>query len=61
MSSVILICGKLCCGKTTYAERMRGRRKAVLLSVDEITLSLFGQHCGDKLCPFTLILNHNTL
>lgn len=48
MSSVILICGKLCCGKTTYAERLRLEHKAILLSVDEITLSLFGQHCGDK-------------
>ena len=48
MSKVILICGKICCGKTTYAQKLRNKNNAVLLSVDEITLALFGQHCGDK-------------
>lgn len=45
---VILICGKIGSGKSTYAETLRRRSKAVVLSVDEITLSLFGQHCGDR-------------
>lgn len=48
MSKVILICGKICCGKTTYAQKLCNENNAVLLSVDEITLALFGQHCGDK-------------
>lgn len=48
MAKVILICGKICCGKTTYAEKLCVENNAVLLSVDEITLALFGQHCGDK-------------
>ena len=48
MAKVILICGKICSGKTTYAKNIMKRNKAVLLSVDEITLSLFGQHLGDK-------------
>ena len=48
MAKVILICGKICCGKTTYAQKMCAENNAVLLSVDEITLALFGQHCGDK-------------
>ena len=48
MSKVILICGKICCGKTTYANKICAENNAVLLSVDEITLALFGQHCGDK-------------
>ena len=48
MAKVILICGKICCGKTTYAQKIRNENNAVLLSVDEITLALFGQHCGDK-------------
>lgn len=47
-SKVILICGKICCGKSTYAEKLRLENKAVVLSVDEIMLSIFGQHCGDK-------------
>ena len=48
MAKVILICGKLCSGKSTYAEALCTRRKAVLLSVDEIMLALFGQYAGDK-------------
>lgn len=48
MSKAFLICGKICCGKTTYANKICAENKAVLLSVDEITLALFGQHCGDK-------------
>ncbi len=48
MAKVYLICGKICSGKSTYAEQLRVQNHAVLLSTDEITLSLFGQHCGDK-------------
>lgn len=48
MAKVYLICGKICCGKTTYAQKLCKEKNAVLLSVDEITLALFGQHCGDK-------------
>ena len=48
MAKVYLICGKICCGKTTYAQKLCNENNAVLLSVDEITLALFGQHCGDK-------------
>ena len=47
MAKVIMICGKLCCGKTTYARSMIGKGNAVLLSIDEIMLMMFGQHCGD--------------
>lgn len=43
----ILLCGKLCAGKTTYARRLAPELGAVILSVDEIMLSLFGQHLGD--------------
>ncbi|MBO5462965.1 MAG: ATP-binding protein [Clostridia bacterium] len=48
MAKVYLICGKICSGKSTYAEQLRVKNNAVLLSTDEITLALFGQHCGDK-------------
>lgn len=48
MAKVILICGKICSGKTTYAQKLRRQYRAVLLSVDEIMLSVFGQHCGDR-------------
>lgn len=47
-AKAILICGKICCGKSTYAERLRAESRAVLLSVDEIMLRLFGLYAGDK-------------
>ena len=48
MPKVYLICGKLCSGKTTYARKLCREKSAVLLSTDEITLALFGQHCGER-------------
>lgn len=48
MAKVILVCGKICCGKSTYAEKLCADNKAVLLSVDEIMLALFGLYAGDK-------------
>ena len=39
MSKVILTCGKICCGKTTYAQKLCKENNAILLSVDEITLA----------------------
>ena len=48
MAKVFLICGKICCGKSTYAQQIRIQNRAVLLSTDEITLALFGQHIGEK-------------
>lgn len=47
MPKVILLCGRICSGKTTYARRLCCESDAVLLSVDEIMLALFGQHCGE--------------
>lgn len=46
MSKVIAVCGKIGCGKSTYAEAIRLENQAVILSVDEIMLSLFGQDAG---------------
>ena len=48
MAKVILVCGKICSGKSTYAERLRVENKAVLLSIDEIMLAMFGLYVGDK-------------
>ena len=47
MAKVILTCGKLGCGKTTYAKRLCAERGAVLLSADELMLALFGQDAGE--------------
>lgn len=49
MPKVFMMCGKICSGKSTYADKLRTERNAVVLSVDEITLALFGQNAGDKL------------
>ncbi len=45
---VILICGKICCGKTTYTQKLLQTQRAVLLSCDEITLGLFDGNLGDQ-------------
>ncbi len=47
MAKVILICGKICVGKSTYAAELCKREKAVLLSCDEIMLALFGRDVGE--------------
>lgn len=48
MAKVILICGKICSGKSTYAKQLRRERNAVVLSCDELMLSLFDPLLGDK-------------
>lgn len=48
MAKVILMCGKICSGKSTYASALRVRLHAAVLSVDEIMLALFGQDVGEK-------------
>jgi len=48
LSKVILICGKICSGKTTYAKNIAKNIDAIILSADELMLSLFGQHLGEK-------------
>ncbi len=48
MAKVIMTCGKICSGKTTYAEKMRRELSAVILSVDEIMLAVFDSDAGDK-------------
>lgn len=48
MAKVILLCGKICSGKSTYAAHLRRQYNAIILSVDEIMLALFDQHVGDK-------------
>lgn len=47
MAKVIMTCGRICSGKSTYAERLRKTHSAVLLSIDEIMLAMFGQYVGE--------------
>ena len=44
---VIMTCGRICRGKSTYARKLREQYNAVILSVDEITLALFGGNAGE--------------
>ncbi len=53
MAKVILIGGKVCCGKSTYAKHLRKENRAVLLSVDEIMLEVFGLYAGDRHDEYT--------
>ncbi len=48
MAKVIMMCGKICSGKSTYAEQLRNELNAAVLSVDEIMLAMFGQDIGEK-------------
>ena len=48
IAKVIMVCGKICSGKSTYAEKLRTKDNAVLLSVDEIMLTVFGKNAGEK-------------
>ena len=47
MAKVIMTCGRICSGKSTYSEKLRRELPAVVLSVDEIMLALFGQDVGE--------------
>jgi predicted kinase len=40
MGKIILICGKICSGKSYYAERLSKQESAVILSCDEIAFDL---------------------
>ena len=48
MAEVILICGKICSGKTQYAKLLMKEKPAVLLSSDEVMLALFGADGGQE-------------
>ncbi|MCM1523460.1 MAG: ATP-binding protein [Ruminococcus sp.] len=43
-----MICGKICSGKTVYSRQICRENNAVILSVDEIMLGLFGMYAGDR-------------
>ena len=36
MAKVIMTCGRICCGKSTYARKIKAETKAVILSIDEM-------------------------
>lgn len=48
MAKVFLICGKIASGKSVYSERLCRQENAVLLSVDELVLSIMDSDLGEK-------------
>ena len=48
MAKVLLVCGKIASGKSVYAKMLCERENAVLLSVDELVLSILGSDLGEK-------------
>ena len=57
MAKVYLICGKICSGKTCYAERLKKSCPAVILSTDEVTYDLTDNAQGDGYNAFALRVN----
>ena len=45
---IILVCGKICAGKSTYSKRLMYELPAVRLNADEIMNGLFGEHLGSR-------------
>ena len=57
MAKVYLICGKICSGKTWYAEELRERLSAVILSTDEVTYDLTDNQQGEGYDAFAKRVN----
>lgn len=57
MGNVILICGKICSGKTFYANRLLETENAVILSTDEVTYDLTGNEQGPGYDAFARRVN----
>lgn len=47
MAKAILICGKIASGKSYYVNLLKEKERAVMLSVDELVLQLFGENTGE--------------
>ena len=47
MSKVIMTCGQICCGKSTYAKKLKDENNVVILSIDELTLTMFPDGAGE--------------
>ncbi|MGN0572308.1 MAG: AAA family ATPase [Acutalibacteraceae bacterium] len=47
MSKLIAICGKICSGKSYYANQLKEKENAVILSTDEATFDLIKNEQGD--------------
>lgn len=48
MAKVIMTCGRICSGKSTYAHKLKDVLGGVILSIDELMLDILGGETGDK-------------
>lgn len=48
MAKLIAICGKVCSGKSYYAKTLIKKENAVILSCDDVTMTLFDNNLGDN-------------
>ncbi|MDF2566978.1 MAG: hypothetical protein K0R90_434 [Oscillospiraceae bacterium] len=48
MAKVIILCGKIASGKTTYANKLKKKQNAVILSYDDLMLTLYDGCLGDR-------------
>lgn len=58
MAKVFLICGKICSGKSYYAEELKNKENAVILSTDEVTYDLTNNEQGDNYDAFAIRVNN---
>ena len=47
MGKVIALCGLICSGKSTYAEKLRQTNNAVVLNPDALMLTFFAEQLGE--------------
>lgn len=57
MRKVYLICGKICSGKSYYAQTLKSLHNAVILSTDEVTYDLIDNAQGDSYDDFASRVN----
>ena len=58
MSKVILVCGKICSGKSFYSKSIKDKYNAVIISPDEATYELINNEQGDFYNIFSERLNN---
>ena len=57
MPKIIALCGKICSGKTFYANKIKERENAVILSTDEVTFYLMDNEQGERYDDFAKRVN----
>ena len=57
MAKLICICGKIGCGKTYYANQLKEKEHAVILSTDEVTYDLTNNKQGEDYDEFARRVN----